>query len=470
MHNYKKIHLTGICGTAMGSFAGMLKEKGFDVTGSDQNVYPPMSDQLKRLGIHLLEGYKEENVAYNPDLVIVGNTTKRDNPEVKYVFEKGLKYMSFPAAFAEICLKDKTSIVVSGTHGKSTLTSLMAWILDYAGTSPSFFVGGIPKNFEKSYKLASGNYFVSEGDEYDTAFFDKRPKFLHYQPYHTIITSIEYDHADIYQSLAQIIREFENLIELIPKEGSLTVCVDCNNVRDIIKKANCAVDTYGFSKDAKWSGSIQKIDEEGMEFSVTYQGNAFGTFSSSIVGEHNLLNTLGAIALANRLGISLESIRGALKTFTGVKRRQEIRGIVNDIIVIDDFAHHPTAIEETIKAIKRRYSKRKVWAIFEPRTNSTRRNIFEKELGTCFVHADEVIIAPVFRPEAIKEEERLNVDTVLKKIREQGKQAHYPASVTAIIEKLSRETRKGDVILIMSNGGFENIHERLLTALKATMK
>src|SRR3989338_222784 len=231
MYNYKKIHLTGVCGTAMGSFAGMLKEKGFEVTGSDQNVYQPMSDQLKRLGIELLEGYKEENVAYNPDLVIIGNTTKRDNPEVKYILEKGLKYLSFPQAFAEICLKDKISIVVSGTHGKSTLTALMAWVLEYAGTNPSFFVGGIPKNFEKSYKLSTGNYFVSEGDEYDTAFFDKRPKFLHYRPYHTIITSIEYDHADIYQSLAQIIREFENLIELIPKEGSLTACIDCNNVR-----------------------------------------------------------------------------------------------------------------------------------------------------------------------------------------------------------------------------------------------
>jgi len=469
MYNYKKIHLTGVCGSAMGSFAGMLKEKGFEVTGSDQNVYPPMSDQLKRLGIQLLEGYKEENVAYNPDLVIIGNTTKRDNPEVKYILEKGLKYLSFPQAFAEICLKDKISIVVSGTHGKSTLTSLMAWILDYAGTAPSFFVGGIPKNFEKSYKLASGNYFVSEGDEYDTAFFDKRPKFLHYQPYHTIITSIEYDHADIYQSLAQIIREFENLIELIPKEGSLTACIDCTNVRDIIKKARCAIDTYGFSKDAKWSGSIQKIDEEGMEFLVSYQGNTFGTFNSSIVGEHNLLNMLGAIALANRLGISLDMIKGALKTFTGVKRRQEIRGIANDVIVIDDFAHHPTAIEETIKAVKRKYSKRKLWAIFEPRTNSTRRNIFEKELGISFSHADEIIIAPVFRPEALKDDERLNVENVLKKIKETGKHAYSLPSVTAIIDKISRDARRGDVILIMSNGGFENIHERLLTALKGSL-
>ena len=452
----------------MASLAGMLKEKGYIVTGSDQNMYPPMSTQLKNLDIHVNTEYNSKNIKDGYDLVVIGNTAKRENVEVEAALKGGLKYSSFAETFSTLFLKDNKSVVVAGTHGKSTTTSLVSWIFEKGELNPSFFTGGIPTNFGKSYKLGRGEYFVIEGDEYDTAFFDKRPKFLHYKPFHTVITSIEFDHADIYESLAQIIREFENLAEIIHPDGSLTACIDCPNVKNVLEFTDAPVSTYStLDKSADFFGKIKNVSESGMKFEVFYKNKSLGEFLSKVVGEHNLANILAAISVSSKVGLSMSQIKDGIKTFEGVTRRQEIRGIVKDIIVIDDFAHHPTAVLTTNKAIKDKYKDRRLWCIFEPRTNTTRRNFFERELAEALSVSDEIIIAKVFKPELIEEGKRLNVKNIISKLKKQKKRARYIEEVHDIVTAIKDESKPGDVILIMSNGGFDNIHEKILGALRA---
>jgi UDP-N-acetylmuramate: L-alanyl-gamma-D-glutamyl-meso-diaminopimelate ligase len=464
MKEIKNIHLIAISGTAMASLACMLKEQGYNVTGSDQNVYPPMSTQLEKNGIKIISGYSEKNIRDDFDLVIIGNTIKKDNVEAEEAIRKNIPYTSFSNALKELFLQDKKTIVITGTHGKTTTTSLVSWILEVAKLNQSYFVGGIPINFGKSYKINNGKYFVIEGDEYDTAYFDKVPKFLHYKPEYGIITSIEFDHADIFKDLETIKTQFKKFVELIPSHGYLTTCVECENIKEIAKFAKCNHETYGF-KNADITGEQIKIENEKMFFRIFHNGKKIIETYANIVGNHNLLNILAVVGIANRLEIGHDIIASALNTFKGVKRRQEVIGVVNDIIVIDDFAHHPTAILETARGIKEKYQNKRLILIFEPRTNTTRRNVFEKELGESLAEGDEIIIAKVFKPEVIPEAERLNVQNVVKIIQDKNKKVNYIEDTSQIVKHIKKIARPNDVICIMSNGGFDNIYQKILSVL-----
>lgn len=459
------VHLTAVCGMGMGAFAGLLKESGYRVTGSDQNVYPPMSTQLENMGIKILKGYQPENLASMPDLVIIGNTVKKDNIEVTHIMESGLKYMSFPQALRELFLKGKKSLVVAGTHGKTTTSSMVAWMLEKAGNDPGFLIGGILENFNNSYKLGKGEYFVVEGDEYDTAFFDKVPKFLHYQPYSAIVTSIEFDHGDIYRDIEHIKSAFTDFIKLIPSDGVLLACGEYANVRDIIPSARCKVETYGFSEMCDWKARILYMNGETNEFNVTFKGQDIGTFKIMLPGKHNILNALGAIALLYRQGIEAKDLYEALITFKGVKRRQEIRAVIDGVIVIDDFAHHPTKVRETVSAIRTRYPDKQVWAIFEPRTNTSRRAFFQKEYATSFADADKIIVAEVFNQGQINPDERFSPKDLVDDLKNQGQEAYYIPDTDQIVDYVTSSVVGKDVILIMSNGGFDSIHEKFVKSL-----
>ncbi|MFH1727623.1 MAG: UDP-N-acetylmuramate:L-alanyl-gamma-D-glutamyl-meso-diaminopimelate ligase [Pseudomonadota bacterium] len=469
-NNEKTIYLVGICGTAMGSFAGMLKEKGFNVLGSDINIYPPMSDQLEDLGIPVLNGYSAQNIPIGeskPDFAIIGNALSKGNVEAEEIINRKIEYSSFAKAFSDIFLSGKIPCVITGTHGKTTTTSLLAWILESAGLDPNMFVGGIPANFGKSYKLGKGDYFVVEGDEYDCAYFDKQPKFLHYKPFHAVITSIEYDHSDIYDSLDQIINEFKKFVKLVPENGNLVVCNNYQTVKDVIKDAKCKVITYGVSDDSDYTVKNVIYTNDHLEFDIYHKGKLIDHFQTNMAGQHNLMNILAAFITAQNLGISTEAFKEGLLGFKGIKRRLEVIGEINDIVLIDDFAHHPTAIETTVLACKKKYKNRRIWLIFEPRTNTTRRNIFEKELIEALSIGDIAIIPEVFKLEAIKEDERLSVDNVIKGIIGKNREAHYIPKIDDIVKFVCQESRANDVILIMSNGGFGGIYKKLLDSLKS---
>lgn len=484
--------MLGICGTGMGSLAGLLKAKGYTVTGTDEAIYPPMSTQLEALGIKPNVGYGANNLEPGPDLVIVGNVITKDNPEVKAVMERQIPYLSMPQAVSQIFLEGKESIVITGTHGKTTTANILAWLLNYAGADPGFLIGGVGINFGTSYRYANGKYFVIEGDEYDTAFFDKGPKFLHYRPKYAIISSIEFDHADIYKNLGQIKGSFAKFLEIIPTDGLCVVSADAAEITDILYHAHCKVVTYGFSeqaeyrivchcerpKDAKQSpaGKVTPGDCFGADaprndmradnrFAITNSG-AKHEFATPIAGRHNLSNTAAALALLMEIGIDAGILAEGLKTFKGVKRRQEVRGVISSITVIDDFAHHPTAIRETIQAVKARYRSGRVWAIFEPRSNTTRRNIFEKELASSLGEADNAIIAGVFHAEGIPKGDRLNPEAVVRAISDRGCSAHFIPQTAYIVEFVVRNVLPGDTILVMSNGAFDNIHEKIIDGLK----
>jgi UDP-N-acetylmuramate: L-alanyl-gamma-D-glutamyl-meso-diaminopimelate ligase len=462
----RHVYLVAICGTAMASLAGMLKELGYAVRGSDLNVYPPMSVQLQKMGISLVQGYKAENISGPIDLAIIGNAVSRNNEEAQEIVRKCISYISFAQALFEFFLKSKTPAVVAGTHGKTTTTSLLAWILESAGRDPGYFAGGIPTNFSQSFKLGSGPVFVVEGDEYDSAYFEKFPKFLHYHPTHAIITSIEFDHSDIYDSLSTIIGEFKKLVRLIPESGHLVACTNYQTVREVISEASCRVHTYGFHKKADYSAKNIRYKGEWMEFDLLCQKKPVERLATTLVGEHNILNILAAAITARNIGLSWAEIKEGVKTFRGVKRRLEVIGVIGDIVVIDDFAHHPTAIEQTVLACKKRYKDRRLWLIFEPRTNTTRRNIFQKELIEAMSLGDIAIMAEVFKLDAIAEKERLSVDAVIAGIIENNREAHYIPNIDEIVSFVKKESRAGDVILIMSNGGFGGIYQKLLDALK----
>jgi len=457
----------GICGTGMASLAGMLKQKGYQVTGSDQNVYPPMSHFLEDLSIPVLEGYDPHNISPDLDLVIVGNVITSSNPEAIELSRLRLPYLSFPQALKHFAFRGKRSIVISGTHGKTTTSALVAWILEKAGMDPGFMIGGIPLNFQSNFKLGKGGYFVIEGDEYDTAFFDKGPKFLHYNPYATILTSIEFDHADIYRDLDHVIENFRKLINLMPREGLLIANGDDSIVTTEIKGAKCPNITYSLSEKGLWNAADITVQEDLTRLRILRDGEEFASISTPLYGRHNISNLLPAIVLADFLGIPTSAISDALKTFRGIKRRQEILGEKQGILVLDDFAHHPTAVRETIGAVKEKYKGRRLIAVFEPRSNSSRRNIFQTRYASSFDDADIIMIPEPPMMEKILPAERFSSRLLVKDLEKKGLKATYFSNNDQLLEAMVGKSRAGDVILIMSNGGFDNIHNRLLKRLDA---
>jgi len=461
----KTVHLTAVCGTGMGALACMLKDRGFWVTGSDQQVYPPMSDFLAQNGIRVTEGFGARNLAYRPDLVVVGNAVTRENPEAQAIRSLGLNFCSMPQAINHFVAAGKKAIVVTGTHGKTTTASLLAWILKAAGCDPSFVIGGILKNFDSNYHLGAGEHLILEGDEYDTAFFDKGPKFLHYRPAVAILTSVEFDHADIFRDLAHVRSAFDNFIKGI-SPGSILLAVDDDSVVDgLVAKRACRVQRYGRRRLSDWCLGKVRRTPPWTVFEVQRKGKCYHTFKTRLMGDHNLLNALSAIAVAHCLKIPRETIADGLERFAGVKRRQEIRGVKRDIIVIDDFAHHPTAVRETIRAIKPFCGGGRLIAVFEPRTNSSMRRVFQNVYPDAFGGADLVCIRRPSRLEKILPGERFSSETLVADLNRRHIAAHFFADTDPIIDFLVAQARPQDVILIMSNGGFDNIHERLLEAL-----
>lgn len=459
------IHLMGVCGTGMASLAGMLKEQGYAVTGSDANVYPPMSLLLESLKIPVFNGYGPGNLVPKPDLVIVGNVITRVNPEAVEFSRLGLPYLSFPQAIRQFAIGDKKSIVICGTHGKTTTSSLVAWILETAGMDPGFMIGGIPGNFKTNFKLGKGRYFVIEGDEYDSAFFDKGPKFLHYNPSYTILTSIEFDHADIYRDLEHVIDSFRKLMDLMPTDGYLMANGDDETICREISRLRCPVETYGFGKDNHWQIADMVDSEEFTVVKVLHGREMPATFETPLFGRHNISNCLSAVALAYTLGVPSDTLKKALKTFKGVKRRQEILGEKKGIMVMDDFAHHPTAVKETVRAVKRKYLHRRLVVVFEPRSNSSRRNIFQAQYAESFDDGDIIMIREPPMMEKIPMAERFSAEQLVSDLGKRELEAHCFADTDLLLAYLLSGIKAGDMVLIMSNGGFDNLHQRLLNAI-----
>ncbi len=461
----KKIHLVAICGTGMGALGSMLKDMGYEVTGSDQTVYPPMSDFLLGKGIEIIDGYNEENVLYGPDLIVVGNSVSKNNPEVVAMGQMGLDFCSMPQAINHFFADGKKPLVVAGTHGKTTTASILAWLLYIAGLDPCFMIGGILKNFDSNYRLGKGEYIIIEGDEYDTAFFDKGPKFLHYAPFLAILTSVEFDHADIFRDFDHVKKTFDAFIAGLPRHGTLLAFNDDKTVAQMVGKTQCRVKKYGRNENALWRLGAVSIDPPWSYFDVFKAGSAFGTFKTRLMGEHNLLNALSAIAVAHELLIPVEVIARAFETFSGIRRRQEVRGEKRGITVMDDFAHHPTAVRETIRAVKPFYPDGRLVAVFEPRTNSSMRKVFQDIYPLSFDKADLVCIRKPSRLEKIPADDRFSSEKLVADLKFSGKDAHYFPDTGSIIDFLAVNARPDDLVLIMSNGGFDNIHERLLRKL-----
>ncbi|MBW2409158.1 MAG: UDP-N-acetylmuramate:L-alanyl-gamma-D-glutamyl-meso-diaminopimelate ligase [Deltaproteobacteria bacterium] len=470
--NVKTIHLIAVCGTGMGALACMLKDLGYQVTGSDQKVYPPMSSFLAQKGVAVCNGYQPENVAYGPDLVVVGNAVPRENPEAVKMFEMGLNFCSMPQALNHFVAADKKILLVSGTHGKTTTSSILAWLLLSAGYDPSFMIGGILKNFDSNYRLGKGGYVVIEGDEYDTAFFDKGPKFMHYDPEIAILTSVEFDHADIFTDLSHVISIFDTFISGLSEDSLLMAFNEDDIINRLLVRPRCRIERYGSrcashetQAGADWYLDPIAMDPPFTSFNVFKHGELFNTFKTNLPGAHNLCNATAAIAVAGRLKIPPDAIAHGLETFEGVKRRQEIRGEKRGITVMDDFAHHPTAVRETIKAVKALYADRRLVAVFEPRTNSSMRSVFQQDYPLAFDAADVVCIRKPPLLEKIPVDDRFSSEQLVDDLEHRGKDAHYFPDTEAIIDYLCDTARPGDMILVMSNGGFDNIHARLLDAL-----
>jgi UDP-N-acetylmuramate: L-alanyl-gamma-D-glutamyl-meso-diaminopimelate ligase len=468
--NARRIHLIGICGTGMGSLAGLLTEAGHEVRGSDDNVYPPMSTMLSSQGIHLMSGYAPPNLDWGPDLVVIGNIVSRTNPEAEAVLRLGIPYRSFPQTVEEFFLRERHSVVIVGTHGKTTTSALMGWVLREAGRDPSWLVGGVLRGEDRSYRLGKGSHFVIEGDEYETAFFDKGSKFLHYRPRTGILTSVEFDHAEMFSDLDAVRSAFASFLALIPAEGQLVYCADDENVRELAGRCRGKCIDYGVSPKASWVARTRKATQDGILFDVFRGNQRFASYSSPLTGTHNLENILGVTAAAAELGLEPGEIGKGLASFPGVKRRQEIRGEERGVVVVDDFAHHPTAVRGTIAALAERYAGHRLWAVFEPRTNTSRRSVFQREYAEAFDMADETIIAAVDHPERAPAGERFSVEQLVEDLLGRGLSARHIPDVPDIVEIVAREARDGDVVLIMSNGAFGGIHERLLEALRAARK
>lgn len=451
----------------MASLAGLLKQRGLKVTGSDAAAYPPMSDFLAQQNIPLAQPYAAENLKPRPDMVVVGNAISRGNVELEHVMNERIPLKSMAQVIHEEFLLGREVLAVAGTHGKTTTTSMLSWIYEFAGLKPSFLIGGIAENFGSSYALRPTKHFIIEGDEYDTAFFDKGPKFLHYFPDVTILTSVEFDHADIYKDLDAVKTAFKRLVNLVPSRGKIIAHDASENLDEVLAKAFCPVERYGFSERAFWRVSDVRYEPERTRWKVSREGEPWAEFDFALAGEYNVLNATAATAMAHRTGIAVEAIAEALRTFKSVKRRLEVKAEVGGVTIIDDFAHHPTAIAETLKALRSRYAGRRLWAVLEPRSNTLRRRIFEKELAQSLATADEVVIASIFKPEAIAEDDRLRVDAVAKGLAKLGKRSRELPDADAIVSSIAPELKSGDVVAILSNGGFGNIYEKLPKAIAA---
>jgi UDP-N-acetylmuramate: L-alanyl-gamma-D-glutamyl-meso-diaminopimelate ligase len=461
MPEQQHVHLIGVCGTAMASLAGMLKQRGFRVTGSDAAAYPPMSDFLASLSVPIAEPYAEANLKPRPDMVVVGNAISRGNPELEHVLDERIPMRSLPQVLQECFLRGREPIVVAGTHGKTTTTSMLAWIFETAGLKPSFLIGGIAENFNSSFAVRQGKHFIIEGDEYDTAFFDKGPKFLHYMPDAAILTSVEFDHADIYPDLEAVKTAFKRLVNLVPRRGLLVAWDGSPNVDECLARAFCRVERYGSSARADWQIREVRFDLGRTTWAVFHGGQRWADFEFSLAGDYNVLNATAAAAMAFGYGIAPETICSALVTFKSVKRRLEVKAEVNGITIIDDFAHHPTAIAGTLRALRTVYPGRRLWVVFEPRSNTLRRKIFEGELVESLALADQVIIASVYRADAIPEAQRLSVGAIVDGLVRAGKPARELADADAIVAAIAPELRSGDVVAILSNGGFGGIYDKL---------
>jgi UDP-N-acetylmuramate: L-alanyl-gamma-D-glutamyl-meso-diaminopimelate ligase len=464
-------HLIGICGTAMAALAGMLQARGHRVTGSDENVYPPMSTMLESLGISVMRGYKAEHLERAPDCVIVGNAIPRGNAELEATLNRRLNYRSQAEVVKEEFIRGRRSLVVAGTHGKTTTTSIAAWVMDQGRLNPSFLIGGVAQNFGTSFRVTNSDYFIIEGDEYDTAYFDKGPKFMHYLPEIAIVNNIEFDHADIYNDLAAVKLAFRRFMNLVPANGKLIAGWDSEHVRDVVasmgQKLFTQLETFGTTEDAKWRLADADFSGELSAFTVTRESKEWGSFQTSLIGDFNLLNCLAVIVAADAWGISLDVIAGALRTFKNVRRRAEVRGEERGVTVIDDFAHHPTAVRETLRGLRNRYRARRLVAVFEPRSWSSRLAVFQDDYANAFSAADYVVIASVFDSQKASEKGKtLNTSKLIQDISQQSKPAFALPDAGEIIEHLLPHLREGDVVAIMSNGGFDDIHEKLLTALR----
>jgi len=455
----------------MAPLAGMLRERGFRVTGSDSGVYPPASTLLESLGIPFFHSFDAEHLREAPGLVVIGNIIARGNPELEEVLDRKIPYRSMPEVLEEVFLPGRHSIVVSGTHGKTTTTAMLAWIFHTAGKRPDFLVGGVAENFGKSYGLGGGEEFILEGDEYETAFWDRGPKFFHYHPDDLIITSLEYDHADIYPDFETYQLAFRRLVNLVPRCGRVVIWGDAEDsgpaLRRAAEKAFCPVETYGFNGGNDWVASDFAIDGETMRFRVAHGGKSFGEFMLAATGRHNVLNAMGALIVAQGRGISAQDIGKALAAFRSVKRRMDVQGEIGGVLVVDDFAHHPTAVKATIEAARGRWPGRRLWAILEPRSNSMRRKVFQEALPKALALGDRVILGGVFRAQQLGEN-RLDPETVAETVRALGKDARVFPSSDAIAEHLAREAKPGDLVLIMSNGSFDGLCEKVLKKLSAT--
>ncbi len=456
----KSVHFIGICGTAMASAAAAMKEKGFSVSGSDTNVYPPMSTFLAERKIDVISGYAEKNLSHKPDLVVIGNAISRGNCEAEAVLEHKLRYCSLPELLKEFFIRGKRSLVVSGTHGKTTTTSLLAWVFEHNGLNPSFLIGGIPENLKQGARFTDSEWFIIEGDEYDTAFFDKRSKFVHYLPEVAIINNVEMDHADIFKDVEEIKLSFKRFINLIPRNGLLLANGDDENLAPLLNVAHCPIKRFGLGEENSFKAFNLKMAPTASEFEIP----SF-KFRTSLIGELNVRNALAVVAAAKHCGLSNKQIQSAFDTFKGIKRRMEVRGIAGGITVVDDFGHHPTAIRETLRALRIKYPAQKIWAIFEPRTNTTRRNVFQKELADAFEVADAVIVSQIARLELLKPEERLDPVKLMNDIKGNGKPTAYLPDADSIVAHVKKEASGGDIVCVFSNGGFGGIHDKLLTQL-----
>jgi UDP-N-acetylmuramate: L-alanyl-gamma-D-glutamyl-meso-diaminopimelate ligase len=461
-----KVHLSAICGTAMASLAGLLSERGHAVTGSDQDVYPPMSTQLETLGIPIRTPYAEENVPASADLVVIGNALSRGNPEVEVVLDRRQRFTSLPALVAEEFLRPCRPLVVAGTHGKTTTASLLAFLLHGAGRDPSFLVGGVPVDFGRSYRLGGGDLFVIEGDEYDCAFFDKRPKFVHYLPEVAIVGNVEFDHADIYADIAAVQTAFVRLLNVIPRRGLLIAGTESPALAEILPKARCRVETFGLHEEADWCAADVHADGEGTLFRLRVRGRERGELRLPLAGTHNVRNALAALAAASSVGVEPETAGSLLGGFRGVRRRLELRGRVAGVAVYDDFAHHPTAVRETLRALRDRTKGGRLVAVFEPRSYTSRTRIFQDAFGEALALADRVLVAAAHLPGKVPPEQRVSERDLVDRAGAAGAEADFVPTVEGIVEALLRTLRPGDHVVILSNGGFGGLHDKLIEALE----
>jgi UDP-N-acetylmuramate: L-alanyl-gamma-D-glutamyl-meso-diaminopimelate ligase len=458
----KSVHFTGIGGTAMASAAAAMFDKGFAVTGSDQNVYEPMASFLAGKKIPVVNGYDERNLSHKPDLVVIGNAISRGNPEAEYCLDHKLRYCSLAALLAEFFIRGKRSIVVSGTHGKTTTTSLLTWVFEHNGLNPSYLIGGIPNNFTQGARFTDSEWFIIEGDEYDTAFFDKRSKFIHYLPEIAIVNNLEFDHADIFENLDAVKKTFSHFIRLVPRNGLLLGNGDDENLKALLNVTHCPVKKFGLGGDYAVYAFNIRYGPTATEFEIP----SF-KFHLNLVGELNVRNALAVIGAAKHCGLSNKQIQSAFDTFKGIKRRMEVKGIAGGVTIVDDFGHHPTAIRETLKALRLRYAREKIWAIFEPRSNTTRRNVFQQELAESFADADAVVVAEVARLEQLPTDERLDAAKLMRDIGAGGKPTAYLPDVDAIVKHIAQNAQGGDIVVVFSNGGFGGIHGKLIARLNS---